>query len=209
MLCGLGSVAQALWLRLPGSISGLGSLAWALLRVLGGRSLAPGANVRGGSGVSPLMTTRLVTVLSVLALTMACRNADLVVVSGPPKVDLAETGVPGGSMRLGPWILRNQGTASTAAAGGWFSNGYYLSTDPVITTEDRQLRGLTDTDTADLAPGQSYTVAGDQEIVIPEDVKPGTYYFGILVDRSNRVQELDETNNAVSVRIGIVKEPEE
>lgn len=154
------------------------------------------------------MTTRLVMVLGLVALTVACRNPDLVIVSGPPNVDLAETGVPGGSMRLGPWTLRNQGTATTAATGGWFSNGYYLSTDPIITPEDRQLKGLADTDTADLSPGQSYTVPGDQEIVIPEDVKPGTYFFGILVDRSNRVEELDETNNAVSIRIGIVKEPE-
>ena len=76
-----------------------------------------------------------------------------------------------------------------------------------ITSDDRQLKGLTDTDAADLEPGQSYTVAGDNEIVIPEDVKPGTYYFGVLIDRSNRVDEVDESNNALSVRIGIVKEP--
>jgi hypothetical protein len=29
----------------------------------------------------------------------------------------------------------------------------------------------------------------------------------VLIDRSNRVDEVDETNNALSVRIGIVKEP--
>ena len=149
----------------------------------------------------------MLVVLGLVALTSACRKPDLVVASGPPKVDLAKTGVPGGSLRLQPWTIRNQGTSSTAASGGWFANGYYLSTDPVITSEDRQLKGLTDTDAADLEPGQSYTVAGDNEIVIPEDVKPGTYYFGVLIDRSNRVDEVDETNNALSVRIGIVKEP--
>lgn len=149
----------------------------------------------------------VVLVLGLVALTSACRKPDLVIASGPPKVDLAKTGVPGGSMRLQSWTIRNQGTSRTGASGGWFANGYYLSTDPVITSEDRQLKGLTDTDAADLEPGQSYTVAGDQEIVIPEDVKPGTYYFGVLIDRSNRVDEVDETNNATSVRIGIVKEP--
>jgi hypothetical protein len=149
----------------------------------------------------------VVLVLGLVTLTSACRKPDLVIASGPPKVDLAKTGVPGGSLRLEPWTIRNQGTSGTAASGGWFANGYYLSTDPVITSEDRQLKGLTDTDAADLEPGQSYTVAGDNEIVIPEDVKPGTYYFGVLIDRSNRVDEVDETNNALSVRIGIVKEP--
>jgi subtilase family serine protease len=155
------------------------------------------------------MTRLLLVVVGIGALTtLACRKPDLVVVSGPPKVDLSQTGVPGGSLRLGAWTIRNQGTSDTAASGGWFSNGYYLSTDPVITTEDRQLKGLTDTDAADLGPGQTRTITGDQEIVIPEDVKPGTYYFGILLDRTNRVDEADETNNSVSVRIGIVKEPD-
>jgi hypothetical protein len=146
-------------------------------------------------------------VVGLVTLTSACRKPDLVIASGPPKVDLAKTGVPGGSLRLQPWTIRNQGTSRTSASGGWFANGYYLSTDPTITSEDRQLKGLTDTDAADLEPGESYTVAGDNEIVIPEDVKPGTYYFGVLIDRSNRVDEVDETNNALSVRIGIVKEP--
>jgi hypothetical protein len=155
-----------------------------------------------------LATNRWVWALGLVALTTtACRKPDLVIASGPPQVDLAKTGVPGGSLRLQPWTIRNQGTSRTAASGGWFANGYYLSTDPIITSEDRQLKGLTDTDTADLDPGQSYTVAGDHEIVIPEDVKPGTYWFGVLIDRSNRVDEIDETNNALSVRIGIVKEP--
>jgi hypothetical protein len=155
------------------------------------------------------MTTRPIgIILAIATVTAACRKPDLVVASGPPKVDLAQTGVPGGSLRLAPWTIRNQGMAATAASGGSFSNGYYLSPDPIITLDDRQLRGLTDTEASDLAPGQTYMVAGDQEIVIPEDVKPGTYYFGILLDRSNRVDEVDESNNAVSVRIGIVKEPE-
>lgn len=137
---------------------------------------------------------------------IGCGKPDLVITSGPPKVDLAQTGVPGGSLRLGPWTIKNQGAAPTAASGGWFTNSYYLSSDPIITADDRELKGLTDTDTTDLAAGQTFTFAGDQEIAIPEDVLPGTYYLGILVDRSNRVAESDETNNYVSVRIGIVKE---
>jgi subtilase family serine protease len=148
----------------------------------------------------------LICILALSAWTTACGKPDLVITSGPPKVDLSQTGVPGGSLRLGTWTIKNQGSAPTAASGGWFTSGYYLSTDPVITTEDRELKGLTDRDTTDLEPGQAVTFSGDQEIAIPEDVQPGTYYFGILVDRSNRVAESDKANNFVSVRVGIVKE---
>jgi subtilase family serine protease len=148
----------------------------------------------------------LCALLGLGVLTIGCGKPDLVIVSGPPKVDLSQTGVPGGSLRLGAWTIKNQGAAPTAASGGWFTSGYYLSTDPVITPEDRELKGLSDTDTTDLEPGQLITLTGDQEIAIPEDVQPGTYYFGILVDRSNRVAESDKDNNFVCVRVGIVKE---
>jgi hypothetical protein len=160
--------------------------------------------------VGVLTARRFIGLASALTLTACagCRKPDLVIDSGPPNVDLAQTGVPGGSLRLAPWTLRNRGNAATPAPGGWFANGYYLSPDPVITPEDRLLKGLADTDSGDLAPGQAYIFTGDQEIRIPKDVKPGTYYFGILVDRTNRVDESDESNNYVSVRIGIVKEPD-
>ena len=139
---------------------------------------------------------------------MGCRKPDLVIDSGPPRVDLAQTGVPGGSLRLASWTIRNRGNGPTAATGGTFANGYYLSPDPVITSEDRLLTGLADTNSADLAPGQTYTFPGDRQILIPKDIKPGTYYFGILVDRTNHVAESDESNNYVSVRIGIVPAPD-
>lgn len=139
---------------------------------------------------------------------LGCRKADLVIDSGPPKVDLAQTGVPGGSLRLGPWTIRNRGNGASHAVGGKFANGYYLSPDPVITPDDRLLTGLADIDCADLAPGQTYTFPGDRQIVIPKDVAPGTYYFGLLIDRTNRVVESDKSNNYTSVRIGIVAAPE-
>jgi hypothetical protein len=153
--------------------------------------------VLGGAGAVSLITGCL-----------GCRKPDLVIDSGPPKVDLAQTGVPGGSLRLGAWTLRNRGNASTGAPGGTFANGYYLSPDPVITPDDRLLTGLADITSHDLAPGQIYIFPGDRQILIPKDVKPGTYYFGILVDRTNVIDESDETNNYVSVRIGIVPAPD-
>ena len=41
----------------------------------------------------------------------------------------------GGSVQLSAWTVRNQGSA----ASGFFSNGFYLSSDPVITSSDTYL----------------------------------------------------------------------
>lgn len=153
------------------------------------------------------MPMRVFVCLSVLLVVGACRKPDLVVASGPPKVDLARTGVPGGSLRLGPWTVRNQGPVRARTTSGSFTNSYYLSVDPIIATDDRLLQGAAATTTGNLEPGQTFTFPGD-EIRIPSDLTPGTYYFGILVDRANDVPESDESNNAVSVRIGIVREPD-
>jgi hypothetical protein len=141
--------------------------------------------------------------LSLMGSCVACGRPDLVIESGPPRVDLAQTGVPGGSLRLGPWTLRNRGTRSTAAYGR-FTTAYFLSPDATITAEDRRLVGQETPQVGDLGPGESRTFAGDPHIAIPDDVTPGTYYVGILVDVDNQVPESDETNNYVSVRIGIV-----
>jgi len=150
---------------------------------------------------------RILGFLGALSLTVSSAGCggkpDLVIESGPPTVDLAQTGVPGGSLRLRPWTVRNRGTASTAPYGRWTS-GYFLSPDPVITREDRRLTGQESLEAGDLAPGQSHTFPGDAHIAIPTDVTPGTYYFGILVDVDDRIPESDETNNYASVRIGIV-----
>jgi hypothetical protein len=141
--------------------------------------------------------------LSLTVSCVACGRPDLVIDSGPPKVDLAQTGVPGGSLRLGPWTVRNRGNGSTASYGR-YATGYFLSTDPVITNEDRRLRGQEQPEAGDLAPGQGHTFPGDARIEIPNDVTPGTYYFGVLVDVDNQIPESDDTNNYASVRIGVV-----
>jgi hypothetical protein len=148
---------------------------------------------------------RVVQVMVSTVVMAGCGRADLVVESGAPKVDLARTGVPGGSLRLGAWTVRNRGTRKTRAAGGPILNTYHLSPDGVITPDDRVLKGLAEPDLPDLGAGQSHTFPGDEQIGIPEDVQPGTYYFGILLDRTDQVEEADEENNSVAARIGIVR----
>jgi hypothetical protein len=147
---------------------------------------------------------RAVLGLVALATTGACGSPDLVVESGPPAVDVSVTGVPGGSLRLGPWTLRNRGRRSIDVR---IVNSYHLSLDSQITVDDIQLKGLASTTIDGLRGGEAHAFPGDTQVAIPDDVAPGTYYFGILVDRPNFVAESNEQNNTVAVRIGIVKPP--
>jgi len=150
---------------------------------------------------------RFAVIALALLAASACRKPDLTVDSGPLKVDLAGTGVPGGSFRLAPWRMTNRGSARARSARGVISSSYHLSPDAIVTREDRVLKGLYSVDLDELAPGQSHEFPGDQQIAIPEDVAPGTYYFGVIVDDNDGVAESDETNNVSVVRIGVVKNP--
>ena len=101
----------------------------------------------------------------------------------------------GGSVRLSAWTVRNQGSA----ASGFFSNGFYLSSDPVITSSDTYLTGNSNNS---LAPATSFNWGGPT-LTIPAPTTPGTYYIGILVDSGNAVTESSETNNYVSTQITV------
>ena len=80
-----------------------------------------------------------------------------------------------------------------------FSNGFYLSTDAVITTADTYLDGNSN---AALAAGATFTW-GAPSVTIPAGTPNGSYYIGILVDRTNAVCESTETNNYKSVPITV------
>jgi hypothetical protein len=154
------------------------------------------------------LRARLVVVLVAALGAVACHKPDLTIDSGPLRVDLAGTGVPGGSLRLSAWRLTNRGSARARSSYGVVASGYYLSPDPAVTTSDRALKGLVSVDLDELGPGQSHDFPGDQQIVIPEDVQPGTYYFGVIVDSNDGVEESDEANNVAVVRIGVVRAPD-
>lgn len=151
---------------------------------------------------------RTVLIALTLLSSAACRKPDLTIDSGPLHVDLAGTGVPGGSLRLASWRLTNRGTAPARPAAGAIVSSYRLSSDPVVTKDDRQLTGEANLDVAELAAGQSHEFAGDPQVHLPSDLEPGTYYFGVVVDSTEQVAESDETNNVASVRIGIVRRPD-
>jgi subtilase family serine protease len=82
--------------------------------------------------------------------------------------------------------VTNQGTENASA----FYMGYYLSTDPIITTSDRLVYYRY---VPSLAAGASNT--GSVTYNIP-NLDPGTYYWGAIADAFNSQSEVNEGNNA-------------
>lgn len=121
-------------------------------------------------------------------------KADLVIYS--PRFSASPSGVyPGGQVTLPAWTVRNQGDA----ASGFFSNGFYLSTNAIISSSDIYLTGNANWS---LGPGEAFNWGGPT-LPIPGNISPGTYYIGILVDRTDSVNESDENNNYVSTPITV------
>jgi hypothetical protein len=120
---------------------------------------------------------------------------DLVISSGAPLLSRSVV-KPGGTVSMTAWTVRNKGEL---AAGG-FSTGFYLSADPVITSTDTFLGGVSN---SGLAAGSNFNWGGPT-LTIPATTLPGNYYLGILVDRASAVAESNEANNyvAVPIRVG-------
>jgi len=130
-------------------------------------------------------------------------QADLRITTGNPVVN-PSTVAAGGNVRLSAWTVKNEGTAASGA----FSNGFYLSTNQVISSSDTYLDGNSN---VSLAAGAQHSWSG-ATLTIPATTAPGNYYIGILVDRANAVAESKETNNYVSspltVTAGAISRPD-
>jgi len=84
--------------------------------------------------------------------------------------------------------LKNLG--KTQAKG--FYTGFYLSADRSITADDIYIGyGI-----VDLKAGESRS--GPIPCKIPADITPGLYYIGVIADPQEKVDESDETNNALA-----------
>lgn len=107
-------------------------------------------------------------------------DGDSVLVSGP-------TSAPNGSYVTIQCTFQNIGSAAT----GDFNIGFYLSTNDYISTSDRLLG--TNYGAWASAGGQ---VTFTRTLYIPNDVAPGTYRLGLLLDKDNDVDEWnDSTSN--------------
>jgi len=88
------------------------------------------------------------------------------------------------------WRIDNDGDDTS----GWFYWEMYISTDSTITTSDTKLGS---TQQASSISGGSYR-SGTYSPTLPSNLQQGTYYYGILVDSTDRVSEGDETNNILA-----------
>lgn len=125
-----------------------------------------------------------------------------VAVSVPPSIDFLPTLVDGpaaadgGAMISVSTSVRNQGTTNAASYG----IAYYLSTDATITTADLRLKTVT-RPALNAGTLQQWV----ESVAIPTTLATGNYYIGVIVDPTNAVAEISETNNilgdSTSIRI--------
>jgi subtilase family serine protease len=99
-------------------------------------------------------------------------------------------------------ITTTVGNLGTAASGA-FNVSYYISSSNTVTTADRLLKTVSSVSIS--ARGQRQWV---EQIVIPGDLAPGTYYVGMIVDPANDIVEASESNNVVVAALMRVTEPQ-
>ncbi|HEY9173699.1 MAG TPA: CARDB domain-containing protein, partial [Verrucomicrobiae bacterium] len=106
------------------------------------------------------------------------------------------TGVTGGTISLTNSV-QNVGTGDP----GSVTIAFYLSDDPVITTNDLRLATRT---VSGPDPGLSNTAV--TSLTIPLATLPGTYYLGAIADYQDKILEVSKANNALAsapIQIGI------
>lgn len=120
---------------------------------------------------------------SPLAIEVKAPAADLVIRLAPRLASAnAEIGMPFSLT----YTVSNAGQVAASAT----ASGIYLSSDSVITADDRLL--ATDAVVA-LAAGASSTETVD--LTLPGNIGAGGYYIGVLADSGKAVSELSENNN--------------
>lgn len=128
----------------------------------------------------------------------ACRPSllDLAAVGLEPRSPL----IPGKAASVAR-LIRNEGFTNllpdgvTKAEREHFTYGYYLSTTPDISARKILLPLVS---TAGVGRSSIARKGIDQAtdwIRIPHDLRPGSYYFGLVLDPENELEELDKRNN--------------
>lgn len=121
-------------------------------------------------------------------------NLEIVSFTGPSSA--IRGGVIGGMISL---RIRNSGPVDVNS---WFFVGFYISTDPVITTADRLLVGGRESVQSILA-GQEKAVPLYSGARVATDSPAGNVYLGVIIDEFNAVAESDETDNTAALPITI------
>ena len=152
------------------------------------------------SGTSATCTLTMNGNKSVTAnFTAAAPTAADLIISAPVTLTVSPTSVKaGGAVILPGWSGKNQGNAATGA----FTNGFYLSSDAIITSTDTYITG--NSVSGGLAAGASFSIGGPT-LTIPANTSAGYYYIGILIDRQSVIAESSENNNYKSVRLTVTR----
>ncbi|MBA2306069.1 MAG: hypothetical protein H0W08_26050 [Acidobacteria bacterium] len=161
----------------------------------------PGAVIMTVASTSTNVVNGVVQADGTQPVTTAAGLPDLVV-ANYTAASQGLTAPAGGQVTLSSWRHQNQGSAAANSANGSISNGFYLSTDAVISTADTRLDGNTNTN-AVLPAGGGFNWGGPT-LTIPTNTPLGSYYIGILVDEVNQVSESNEGNNYVSEPLVVV-----
>jgi len=94
---------------------------------------------------------------------------------------------------------KNIGTANSPT----YYDGFYLSTDKKLDSKDKLVRSVY---RGGLKVNQQ--VNATSYFYVPAGTKPGTYHLIHRVDRTNKVNELDETNNMRTYEITVLPTPD-
>ena len=95
--------------------------------------------------------------------------------------------------------IRNEGTATV----GTSNNGFYLSTNSVITTSDLLIRSFS---LGSMSIGGSRSYAAS--VVIPNNAPLGNCWLGVYADRDRRIAEWSETNNTKALAVRCIGRPD-
>jgi uncharacterized protein (TIGR03437 family) len=106
------------------------------------------------------------------------------------------TVVAGNKVQLPAWTVKNIGGTASAS----FSNGFFLSSSPVINPATATL--LDSNGNTSLAAGASFNW-GAPTLTIPAATPAGSYYIGIFVNNTESATESDYTNNYVSTPLTV------
>jgi subtilase family serine protease len=102
---------------------------------------------------------------------------------------------PGGTLPGMACKVKNIGTANAVSSRGYFSVGFYLSTDAVKDGSDVLLTGGREAVNTPLAPGEIKVISIYSGMTIPTGTVPGSYYLLAVIDELSDVTELNEKNN--------------
>ena len=121
--------------------------------------------------------------------------ADLVITTSSPFTAVPQTVEPGEATQISSYTIANIGTVQA----NQINNGFYLSTDSILTVDDIYLTGNSN---SVIFPGETFDWFGGN-LQIPANTVPGTYYVGVLTDIDDNIPEWNEANNFISTQIEV------